>query len=93
MMTVLITGASSGIGAGLAKSWADDGCHVIACGRNPERLEQLRQSHANVTVRLFDMTDKDACRRSWRTANLNWLFSAPEPANISRPRLDRCREG
>lgn len=62
MMTVLITGASSGIGAGLAKSWADDGCHVIACGRNPERLEQLRQSHANIIVRLFDMTDRDACR-------------------------------
>lgn len=64
MMTVLITGASSGIGAGLAKSWADDGCHVIACGRNPERLEQLRQSHVNITVCLFDMTDRDACRQA-----------------------------
>ncbi|HIE0649260.1 TPA: SDR family NAD(P)-dependent oxidoreductase [Serratia marcescens] len=61
MMTVLITGASSGIGAGLAKSWADDGCHVIACGRDPIRLEQLRQSHPNLTIRLFDMTDREAC--------------------------------
>lgn len=92
MMTVLITGASSGIGAGLAKSWADDGCHVIACGRNPERLEQLRQSHANVTVRLFDMTDKDACRRAGGLQTRTG-YSLRRNLRISRPRLDRCREG
>lgn len=61
MMTVLITGASSGIGAGLAKSWADDGCRVIACGRDPSRLESLDQYSPNITVRLFDMTDRAAC--------------------------------
>lgn len=64
MMTVLITGASSGIGAGLAKSWADDGFHVIACGRDPARLEALHQYNPNITIRLFDMTDRDACRQA-----------------------------
>lgn len=64
MKTVLITGASSGIGAGLARSYADDGYHVIACGRDPARLEALHQHNPNVTVRLFDMTDRDACRQA-----------------------------
>ena len=64
MMTVLITGASSGIGAGLAKSWADDGWHVIACGRDPARLEALHQHNPNITLRLFDMTDREACRQA-----------------------------
>lgn len=64
MMTVLITGASSGIGAGLAKSWAEEGHAVIACGRDRERLKQLQQDHANITVRLFDMTDRNACREA-----------------------------
>ncbi|VEB96438.1 Serine 3-dehydrogenase [Cedecea lapagei] len=64
MMTVLITGASSGIGAGLAKSWADDGYHVIACGRDAARLASLQQYSPNITVRLFDMTDREACREA-----------------------------
>lgn len=43
MKTVLITGASSGIGAGLAKSFADDGYRVIACGRDAQRLAAVHQ--------------------------------------------------
>ncbi|QDX31233.1 SDR family NAD(P)-dependent oxidoreductase [Dickeya poaceiphila] len=62
MMTILITGASSGIGAALAKSWAEDGHHVIACGRNAARLEALRQFNPHISIRQFDTTDSQACR-------------------------------
>ncbi len=77
MMTVLITGASSGIGAGLAKSWANDGWHVIACGRDPARLEALHQHNPNITLRLFDMTDTTAGNA------FNWRYSMKVKANGS----------
>jgi NADP-dependent 3-hydroxy acid dehydrogenase YdfG len=64
MKTVLITGASSGIGAGLAKSFAADGYLVIACGRDPSRLNALQQFSPNISVRLFDMTGRDASRHA-----------------------------
>lgn len=64
MKTVLITGASSGIGAGLATSYADDGYRVIACGRDPARLASLHQHSPNITIRLFDMTDREACHQA-----------------------------
>jgi len=61
MTTVLITGASSGIGAGLAKSWASDGYQVIACGRDAAKLEALQQYSSNITLRQFDITDREQC--------------------------------
>ncbi|MFI8417590.1 SDR family NAD(P)-dependent oxidoreductase [Serratia sp. NPDC078593] len=64
MKTVLITGASSGIGEGLAKSFANDGYHVIACGRDAARLAVLQQYSQRITLRQFDMTDADACREA-----------------------------
>ncbi|MGU3522244.1 SDR family NAD(P)-dependent oxidoreductase [Enterobacteriaceae bacterium C23F] len=62
MKTVLITGASSGIGEGLAKSWADDGWQVIACGRDRQRLDALEHYHASISGRVFDITDANACQ-------------------------------
>jgi len=53
---ILITGATSGIGHALFEDYTAQGHQVIACGRNQEKLDSLKQKAALVCQ--FDMTDK-----------------------------------
>ena len=57
MKTVLITGATSGIGERLATDYAALGWSVIACGRNAGKLAKLSE-HDNVSCLSFDISDK-----------------------------------
>ncbi|OUL58153.1 SDR family NAD(P)-dependent oxidoreductase [Pseudoalteromonas ulvae] len=57
MKTVLITGASSGIGQALCVEYASLGYQVYAGGRNQERLEALAKSYPNVVPLICDLTD------------------------------------
>ncbi len=41
--TILITGASSGLGAGMAREFAAKGYNLALCARRLERLETLQQ--------------------------------------------------
>jgi short-subunit dehydrogenase len=60
----LITGASSGIGAGLAIRQARKGHHIILMARRVEKLEalaeEIRTIGSEVVVCAVDVTDRDA---------------------------------
>lgn len=58
-ITVLVTGASRGIGLAFVRHYADEGCRVHACCRSPEQAEALRDiaAGADVVVHRLDVTD------------------------------------
>ena len=58
MAIILITGASSGLGEALTQEAVAHGHHVIACGRNKEKLAELA-SNANITSIEFDATNEE----------------------------------
>lgn len=55
--TVLITGASSGIGTATAKKFAREGYDLLLMGRNEDRLKKLRSevSSASAEILAFDL--------------------------------------
>ena len=60
--TILITGATSGIGLGCARKFADNGDRLILTGRNQAKLEAIRQEleakGTEVLTLNFDVRDR-----------------------------------
>ncbi len=66
--SILITGASSGLGAALAEAYAEPGVQLFLGGRNSERLEAVASAcesrGASVHTQIVDVTDR-AATESW----------------------------
>ena len=64
---VLITGATSGIGLGCAKKFAENGDKVILTGRNEQRLaeieRELTEKGAQVLTLAFDVRDREKAKQ------------------------------
>ena len=71
--TVLITGASSGIGEACAIAFAQAGAKLILVARRKERLEQLAKELTNTSVHCLAL---DVCDR---TSVQSAFYNLPEP--------------
>lgn len=73
---VLITGASSGIGEGIARELAAAGASVLLGARRVDKLEQIaadiRETGGTVEVRALDVTDRHAMAAFAQTALDHW---------------------
>jgi short-subunit dehydrogenase len=62
---ILITGASSGLGAGMAREFAKRGRNLALCARRTERLEELKSEllaenpQIKVSIRALDVNEYD----------------------------------
>ena len=76
--SVLVTGASSGIGKAIAEFLADKGYYVYASARSKSKLEAMRAQHRgqNLESLQLDVTDGDA------------VHAAVEQIKASKGRLD-----
>ncbi|WP_158169656.1 SDR family oxidoreductase [Mycolicibacterium smegmatis] len=66
---ILITGASSGLGAGMARQFAARGRNLALCARRTDRLEELkaeiadRHPYIKVAIAALDVNDHEAVPR------------------------------
>ncbi|GAA0757807.1 SDR family NAD(P)-dependent oxidoreductase [Psychroflexus lacisalsi] len=73
--TVLITGATSGIGLATARRFAKENFKLILCGRRQERLDQLKaelSAHTEVTTLNFDVRDQKEVNKALESLPLEF---------------------
>lgn len=73
MPVILITGASSGIGAALARHYAAPGTTLVLVGRDRPRLEAVahpcRAAGAGIRIELLDVREREAIGECVRTVD------------------------
>jgi NAD(P)-dependent dehydrogenase (short-subunit alcohol dehydrogenase family) len=63
--TALITGASSGLGVGFAKTLSNAGARVILAARRKDRLDALAQEIGNAVSVYLDISSEDSVRTAF----------------------------
>lgn len=72
-MIVLVTGATAGFGAAMARVFVRNGHQVIAAGRRAERLEDLAaELGSNLLPVKLDVTDKSAIQATLASLPAEW---------------------
>lgn len=80
MKTILITGASSGIGCATAGHFLDAGWYVGLLARRADRLEEMARAHDNALALPCDVTDPAAMKAAFgrfvdKAGRLDVLFN------------------
>ncbi len=74
--TVMITGATSGIGLACARKFAKNGDKVILTGRNEQRLaeieQELKKKGTEVLTLVFDVRDREAAKKLIEALPTEW---------------------
>jgi 3-hydroxy acid dehydrogenase/malonic semialdehyde reductase len=74
--TILITGATSGIGEACARKFAAMGSNLILNGRNEDKLERLKQELTALGIEVltlpFDVRDRQAMRQALDSLQGQW---------------------
>lgn len=61
--TIVITGASSGIGEATAEKFANEGANVVLAARREERLEEIKNKisseNGSIAIKKTDVTSRE----------------------------------
>lgn len=82
---ILITGGGTGVGAVMAKQFAEAGGTVTVAGRTRETLEQAASQHANIKVATVDITDEESVKALFDEIGVMDIVVANAGASSSAP--------
>lgn len=84
---VLVTGGGSGLGAELAKRFAEEGASVVIAGRGLAALRTVEKTHSSIQAIVADVTDEASVVDLFRKAGRCDIVIANAGAAVSRPFL------